>query len=85
MPAERHSLPDRSKRKGLIAANGLYAPLAELEAREAEVDRLRSAFAEYRLWEPGRRGYAAARRRLEEAFGYTNFEELARNGGLADE
>lgn len=38
--------------------------------------------AEYRLWEPGRRGYADARRRLEEAFGFTDDDRLAESGGL---
>jgi hypothetical protein len=40
---------------------------AEYDAAQAEVARLRSAIEEYCLWEPGRRGHAAAHRRLREA------------------
>lgn len=59
-------------------------PRQPIDARE-EVERLRAAFAEYRLWEPGSRGYAAARRRVEEAFGYADYARLAREGGLAND
>jgi hypothetical protein len=31
----------------------------------AEVERLREAYDDYRLWEPGRAGYAEARRRFD--------------------
>jgi hypothetical protein len=44
-----------------------FDPVADLKALGAERDRLRSAIEEYVLWEPGRRGHAAAHRRLREA------------------
>lgn len=37
-------------------------------AAEDEIERLRNAYDNYSLWEPGRRGYADARRRLDGAF-----------------
>jgi hypothetical protein len=77
MTRDSQSLSDRSASvamqrawRALLRANPTKS-LAELptyaEFVEDEVDRLRAAIEEYCLWEPGRRGHAAAHRRLREA------------------
>lgn len=72
--ADRCTLSCRSE---LVALANRFGDQAVIDAAcdtwpeltpRPEIERLRAALAEYRLWEPGRRGYADARRRLDEAF-----------------
>jgi hypothetical protein len=58
-----------SQLRELVDRLGTARFRAETRARraEAELERLREAVENYILWQPGRRGHAAAHRKLVEA------------------